>query len=60
MELAVEEGEFTVCGIFMQDTGMVAPFQKFPEVLLVDATHKTNTEDIPLYTLLCIDGNGES
>ena len=60
MELAVEEGESTVCGIFMHDPEMVATFQRFPEVLFMDATHKKNTQDMPLYTLLSIDGNGES
>ena len=59
MELAVEEGESTVCGIFIQDPEMVAAFQRFLEVLM-DAMHKTNTKDMLLYTLLCIDGNGES
>ena len=26
----------------------------------MDATHKTNAQDMPLCTLLYIDGNGES
>ena len=49
-----------MCGIFMQDPETAAAFDWFPEVLLMDATHKTNTRDMPLYKLLCEDGNGES
>ena len=60
MELAVDPEDSTVCGIFMQDPQMVSAFDRFPEVILMDATHKTNQQDMPLYTLLCIDGNGES
>ena len=39
---------------------MMTAFDRFPDVLLMDATHKTNNRDMPLYTLLTIDGNGES
>ena len=41
MELATEEGEPTVCAIFMQDPEMVAAFHWFPEVLLMEPTPKT-------------------
>ena len=39
---------------------MESGFQRFPEIILADATHKTNDQGMVLYTLLCIDGNGES
>lgn len=35
-------------------------YQKFPEILFVDATHKLNELRMPLYVLLAEDGNGES
>ena len=49
-----------VTGIFFQDPEMKAAFSRFPEVLLVGATHKTNDRGMILFTFLCIDGNGES
>ena len=52
--------ENVITGIFFQDPEMKAAFSRFPEVLLVDATHKTNDRGMILYTFLCIDGNGES
>ena len=52
--------ENIVTGIYIQDPQMKSGFSRFPEVLLVDATHKTNDRVMVLYKLLCIDGNGES
>ena len=49
-----------VQGIYIQDSLMKSTFEKFPEVLLADSTHKTNENDMPFFALLCIDGNGES
>ena len=49
-----------VQGIFLQDSIMRSTFSKFPEVILADATHKTNEHDMPFYVLLVIDGNGDS
>ena len=49
-----------VQGIFLQDNIMKSTFSKFPEVILADATHKTNEHDMPFYVLLVIDGNGDS
>ena len=47
-------------GLFFQDAEMKSTFSRFPEVLLVDATHKVNNLNMPLYAMLAIDGNGES
>ena len=47
-------------GIYMQDKTMYKIFDAFPEVILVDATHKTNDVRMPLYLILVVDGNGES
>ena len=32
----------------------------FPELLLVDATYKLNNLRMPLYLMMCVDGNGNS
>ena len=58
MEIVLEEG--TVVGVYFQDPQMMGAFDRFPKVVLIDATYKTNNQDIPLYTMLCVDGNGES
>ena len=39
---------------------MIVVFQSYPELLFIDATYKLNDLYMPLYVLLCIDGNGES
>ena len=44
-------------GIYMQDETMKTTF---PEVILLDATHKTNDLRMPLYLMLTADSNGES
>ena len=49
-----------VQGIFIQDETMKKMFEQYPEVILVDATHKTNDLRMPLYLMLVIDSNGES
>ena len=41
-------------------TIMKSTFEKFPEVILADSTHKTNEHDMPFFALLCIDGNRDS
>lgn len=47
-------------GIFFQDPFMRKAFERFPEVLLVDATYKLNELRMPLYVFVVIDGNGET
>ena len=39
---------------------MLASFDWFPEIFLMDATHKTKNQERPLHTLLTMDENGES
>ena len=58
LEVVLEDG--TVVGLFFQDPQMMSAFDRFPEVVLMDATYKTNNQDMALYMMLCIDGNGES
>ena len=52
--------EHVMTGIFLQDSEMKNTFERYPEVILLDATHKTNNLQMPLYVMLAIDGNGES
>ena len=39
---------------------MKSQFERYPEIVLMDATHKTNNLDMPFYTMATIDGNGET
>ena len=56
-EFVVSNNEMT--GLFLQDAQMQSSFEKFPDGLLVDATHKTSDTEMPLYTLLVVESNGE-
>ena len=56
----VQDEDGGLMGIFFQDSEMLSAFGRFPEVLLIDGTHKTNDQGMPLYTVINIDGNGES
>lgn len=47
-------------GLFYQDEYMSEMFEKFPELILVDATYKLLELRMPLYLLLIVDGNGLS
>ena len=46
--------------IFFQDEEMWRMYDRFPEMLFVDATYKLNDLRMPLYLFLVEDGNGES
>ncbi len=35
-------------------------FSQFPELVLADATHKTNELRMPSYLMTAVDGNGET
>ena len=59
MELVVTKDN-VVDGIFYQDREMKCMFDKFPELLFIDATYKLNNLRMPLYVYLVEDGNGES
>ena len=47
-------------GLLYMDSYMKNMYSKFPELLLVDATHKLLQLRMPVYLLLCVDGNGLS
>ena len=38
---------------------MKAVFSSYPEVVLVDATYKLTNLRMPVYLMMCIDGNGQ-
>ena len=52
--------ENTLQALYFQAKNMIDVFQSYPELLFIDATYKLNDLYMPLYVLLCIDGNGES
>ena len=58
LQVVLEEEMGTVALIFFQDPQMLASFDRFPEIILMETN--TNNQDMSLYTLLTIDGNGES
>lgn len=47
-------------GIFFQDQRMAVMYEKYPEVVLFDATYKMNDRDLPLFVQCVVDGNGET
>ena len=53
-----EENNFK--GLFYQDAYMQNMFNQFPELLLVDATYKLLELRMPIYLLMCVDGDGLS
>ena len=51
------EGTFT--GLMFQDNLMKSVFSSYPEVVLVDATHKLTNLKMPVYLKTSTDGNGQ-
>ena len=49
----------TFTGLMFQDRIMKSVFGLYPEVILVDATYKLINLRMPLYLMMCIDGNGQ-
>lgn len=47
-------------GIFYQDTYMKRVFEKYPEIVLVDATYKLLELRLPVYIMMGVDGDGQS
>lgn len=47
-------------GLLYMDSYMKNMYTKFPELLLVDATYKLLDLRMPVFLLLCVDGNGLS
>ena len=56
--VADEENNFK--GLFYQDVHMQNMYAHFPEILLVDASYKLIDLRMPVYLLMCIDGDGLS
>lgn len=51
---------FVLPGVFYQEERMCHLFDKYPELILYDATYKTNNRNLSLFIQLCIDSNGET
>ena len=49
--------ESTLTGLMFQDNLMKSVFSSYPEVLLIDATYKLVDLRMPVYLIMCIDGN---
>lgn len=47
-------------GVFYQDMYMKTVFEKYPEIILVDATYKLLELRLPVYVMMGIDGDGQS
>lgn len=47
-------------GVYFQDKRMREAFERFPDVLLFDATYNLNNYRMPFGVMMIIDGNGES
>lgn len=59
VEVAVDKDN-NFKSLFFQDQYMKNAYEKFPEMLLVDATYKLLDLRMPLYVLMVVDGNGLS
>lgn len=59
MDILVDSDDVLV-GLFYQDSDMKRAYENFPEIVFVDAIHKTNDKRMPLYAVLVEDSNGES
>lgn len=47
-------------GIFFQDERMKVYFDRYPELLIIDATYKLNNRRMPLLIMMIVDGTGQS
>ena len=56
----VVSNEGVIEGFFLQNDFMKKKFAKFPELIICDSTHKLNYLNMPLFTFLVVDGNGET
>lgn len=59
MEVIVDHDD-TLNAIYYQDDIMKKTFNAYPDLLMLDATYKLNDLRMPVYILVCVDGNGES
>lgn len=56
----IKNGNDDLIGVFFQDERMALFYDKYPEIIFFDATHRLNNLNLPLFIQLCVDGNGES
>lgn len=56
----VKDENDELLSVYYQNARMGALFDKYPEVLLYDATHGLNNRRMPLFLQLIIDGNGQT
>ncbi|GFN81075.1 LOW QUALITY PROTEIN: Zinc finger swim domain-containing protein 1 [Plakobranchus ocellatus] len=54
------EKEGVLQALFYQRKEWQHTYKIYPEVVLVDATYKLNDLRMPLYLMLCVDGNGDN
>ena len=58
LEVVLNEKDNTVRGLYFQVQEMRTAFERLSEVIRMEATHNTNSQDMSMYTL-SVDGNGE-
>jgi len=56
--IADEESNFKA--LFYQDPETHMVYQAYLELIMIDATYKLVDLRLPLYLLMCVDGNGQS
>ncbi|XP_049274642.1 uncharacterized protein LOC119402518 [Rhipicephalus sanguineus] len=58
LDILASEEDNQLVGIFFQDEDMRSAFKSYPEIVFVDAIHKTNDRRLPLYFICVEDSNG--
>ena len=56
-EISVSEDD-SMQVLAVQSGAMSDLLKQYPEVLIIDATYKTSKYDLPLLTVMVVDGNG--
>ena len=59
VEVSHDDNNVLSC-IYFRTKSWLNTFEKFPELILIDATYKLNNLNMPLYVIMVVDGNGES
>ena len=59
VEVSHDDNNVLSC-IYFQTKSWQNMFERFPGLILIDATHKLNNLNMPLYVIMVVDGNGES
>lgn len=57
-DILAREEDNELVGLFYQDEDMKNAFKNYPEIVFVDAIHKTNDRRLPLYFICVEDSNG--